>query len=149
MTAEPASCDSSISSVMEIGPHAATPLDMICGRTVAQIGPSIGLFGRFKSPTVENFSKSPIVSSLFAEMLKEQALAAEGSKHMIRCLMEQCLIHVFRRLCSDGNCQLSWLTALDDPALSRVLTEIMEEPTGVYSVESLAEIAAMSRAVFS
>ena len=63
--------------------------------------------------------------------------------------MTQCLVHMFRRLPSEGSNGLPWLMALRDHRLARALDAVLEEPTAEHSVESLAEVASMSRSTFA
>lgn len=62
--------------------------------------------------------------------------------------MNQCLIEVLRAAEEQSGGSLPWLSALDDPRISKVIDVILDRPEGSYTVESLADIAAMSRATF-
>lgn len=44
---------------------------------------------------------------------------------------------------------LAWLSALDDPRLAKVIDHIPDAPGAPHTVESLADVACMSRSVFS
>jgi AraC-like DNA-binding protein len=68
---------------------------------------------------------------------------------MTAALMTQCLVHLFRRLPSQDEDALPWLLALQDERLGRVIDMILEEPGAGYTVDTLAEKAAMSRSAFS
>jgi transcriptional regulator GlxA family with amidase domain len=63
--------------------------------------------------------------------------------------MTQCLVHLFRHLSSNGEGALPWLMALQDDRLGRVIDMIVDAPGADYTVESLAETAAMSRSAFA
>ena len=62
--------------------------------------------------------------------------------------MNQCLIEVLRAAEAQSGGSLPWLSALDDPRISKVIDVILDRPENSYTVESLADIAAMSRATF-
>jgi len=68
---------------------------------------------------------------------------------MMTALMNQCLIDVLRRVNEKASGTLPWLSALDDTRLSRVIETVLDDPAGDYSVESLADIAHMSRSTFT
>jgi AraC-like DNA-binding protein len=61
--------------------------------------------------------------------------------------MNECLVHLFRHLADKG--PLPWLSALRDDQLGRSLDRIFEDLGGEHTVESLADVAGMSRSVFS
>ena len=63
--------------------------------------------------------------------------------------MKQCLVYVLRRYCESGNCQVPWLSALDDPQLSRTLEQMIDEPGRRFTLELLADSAGMSRSAFA
>jgi transcriptional regulator GlxA family with amidase domain len=49
----------------------------------------------------------------------------------------------------DSGGSLSWLSALDDPRLSKVIEVILDHPENSYSLESMASVAVMSRSTFA
>jgi transcriptional regulator GlxA family with amidase domain len=61
--------------------------------------------------------------------------------------MNECLVHLFRHLADKG--PLPWLSALEDNRLGRSLDQIFEDMSGDHTVESLADVAGMSRSAFS
>ncbi len=86
---------------------------------------------------------------VFQGILAEQSQAIAGSDAMTGALMTQCLVHFFRRLPSQGEGALPWLMALQDERLGRVIDMILDTPGDNYTVELMAETAAMSRSAFS
>ena len=68
---------------------------------------------------------------------------------MTSALMLQCLLHMFRRLPSEGDRALSWLIGLRDARLSRVIESVLDDPSTNHTVESMADAAAMSRSAFA
>jgi transcriptional regulator GlxA family with amidase domain len=91
----------------------------------------------------------PGAFDVFQGILAEQSKPDAGSSAMTAALMTQCLVHFFRSLQSDGEDALPWLTALEDDRLGRVVDMILDNPGADYTVESLAETAAMSRSAFA
>ena len=63
--------------------------------------------------------------------------------------MTQCLVHFFRRLPSGSENAMPWLMSLQDSRISHVIEMIIDEPGNYYTVESMAEAAAMSRSAFT
>jgi AraC-like DNA-binding protein len=68
---------------------------------------------------------------------------------MMTALMNQGLILLFRRLAEQSAAQLPWLSALDDARLARAMDAILEHPEQPHTVESLADLAGMSRSAFA
>jgi transcriptional regulator GlxA family with amidase domain len=56
---------------------------------------------------------------------------------------------MFRRLSEHPSHKLAWLGALEDPRLARVISAVLDRPEQPHSLESLAELAGMSRSVFA
>ena len=59
--------------------------------------------------------------------------------------MTQLLVYMFRVLGEQSESSLAWLNALDDPRLAKAIDRILEDPGAMHSVESLADVACMSR----
>jgi len=127
------------------------PPEMVvaCGLVRVRFGAAIGLFDQLKDVLVEDLSDIPQVHSSFEGILAEQTDAGPGSEAMKAALMSQCIVHLFRRLCESGTCSLPWLAALEDERLARALDHILQNPGDPHTVESLADLAAMSRSVFA
>jgi transcriptional regulator GlxA family with amidase domain len=80
-------------------------------------------------------------------LINEYQRSGAASAAMMTSLMNQCLIEVLRRV-SEENEALPWLSALDDPRLSSVIQTILDHPEQPHSLDSLADIAHMSRSTF-
>jgi AraC family transcriptional activator of mtrCDE len=129
----------------------ADDIDLIaaCGRIQATYGAGMDLFAQLRETLIVEFTDSPTMRSTFEAILEEQRAARPAGAAMMSALMSQCLVLLFRRLSAHPECKLPWLSALDDPRLSRVLGEILERPEQPYSLEGLAALAGMSRSVFA
>jgi transcriptional regulator GlxA family with amidase domain len=120
-----------------------------CGRIqVTYGGGGPGLFDRLEEAMVLDFSDSPPMRATFESLVAEFGTGEPASSAMMTELMNQCLISVFRRL-SDHSDPLPWLSALEDPSLGPVLDTMLERPERPHSLETLAELANMSRSVFA
>ncbi len=118
-----------------------------CGIVRVTYGHSLGLFKHLKDILVADMAGVSQVAAAFQGILAEQSNPGPGNKVLIASLMNECLVHLFRRLAEKG--PLPWLSALYDDRLGRALDRILEVPGGNHTVESLAEVAGMSRSAFS
>ena len=85
---------------------------------------------------------------IFDALIDEYQKSGPASAAMMEALMNQCLIEVLRAAEAQADGSLPWLSALDDPRISKVIDAILDRPENSYTVETLANIAAMSRATF-
>ena len=118
-----------------------------CGLVKVRYGPGLDLFEHLKDVLPADLSTVPPVRAAFDGILAEQAGLDPGSTALTEALMTQCLVHFFRQIGSSGS--LPWLDALDDPRFGRVVDRILEDPAVHHTVESLADIASMSRSAFA
>jgi len=118
-----------------------------CGLVTVRYGPSLDLFDHLTDVLAADLSHVPLVRTAFDGMLTEQAGLAPGSEAVTRALMTQCLVYFLREVASGG--PLPWLNALEDPRLGRAVDRVLEAPAAPHTVESLAEVASMSRSAFA
>ena len=86
---------------------------------------------------------------IFKTLVEEYQKCGPACAQMAAALMSQCLIEVLRQAEAQSDGALPWLSALEDPRLSKVVETILERPEQDYTVESMADIASMSRATFA
>ena len=120
-----------------------------CGMVSVRYGASLNLFDHLKEVLAVDLSSVPQALTAFEGIIAEQSQAIAGSDAMTAALMTQCLVHLFRRLPSQDEEALPWLMALQDERMARVIDMILDAPGDDYTVESLAETAAMSRSAFA
>ena len=120
-----------------------------CGIVKVRYGPSLDLFNHLHDVLAVDLSSIPEARSAFEGIFAEQSQAIAGSDAMTAALMTQCLIHLFRRLPSQGEDALPWLVGLQDERMGRVVDAILDDPGADYTVDSLAATAAMSRSAFA
>lgn len=131
------------------GPSEEAELVVVCGRIEAGYGRRMGLFEHLREILVLDFSDDAHMRTTFEALREEQRNPGPGSRHVMTALMNDCLVHVFRRLCGHPDCRLPWLEALEDPDLARVIDTILEHPERDHTVEKLASLAHMSRSAFA
>ena len=124
-------------------------LRVACGSVKVTYGDSLGLFQRLEDIIVADLSGYPQVRIAFEGILAEQGGATEGSVALIRALMTQCIVYLLRHLSGQADGRLPWLPGLEDPNLARAVDVIFERPEGAHTVDSLADVAIMSRSVFA
>jgi AraC-like DNA-binding protein len=123
-------------------------LTIVCGRIQACYANSMGLFDHLQEAIMLDFSGNEHVHGIFSALTEECQRSGPASNAMMTALMNQCLIEVLREVEQQCDGSLPWLSALDDPRLSKVIETILDHPEHNYTLESLADIAAMSRATF-
>jgi AraC-like DNA-binding protein len=100
-------------------------------------------------PIIIQASPDDPISRAFEEIVREMTAPRPGTGAMLSALFQQCFIELLRRQGTSGECALEWLSALDDPRLSNVIDEIIENPGAPYTLDLLAEKCTMSRTTFS
>lgn len=120
-----------------------------CGHLQVTFGGSLGIFDLMKDVVVLDFSSDSRMSNVFASLIEEERSSSAGSRAMIKALMNQCLVTIFRRMHDEAEGQLPWLAAIEDSRLAPAMDKVLAEPGLPHSIESLAELAGMSRSSFA
>lgn len=131
------------------GPLDEVSLTVACGRVQVSYAGGMGLFDHLKEAIVLDFGDSPQMRDIFETLIDEYRQSGPACAAMMTALMNQCLIQVLRRASQQGDGALPWLSALDDPRLSRVIEIILNHPEQPYTLELLASVAHMSRSTFA
>ncbi|NKB47851.1 MAG: helix-turn-helix domain-containing protein [Alphaproteobacteria bacterium] len=134
---------------IEAGTSDQPDLIVGCGLVNVRYGPSLDLFDHLPGVLSVDMSDSPEMFHVYQGILAEQSKPDAGSNAMTAALMTQCLVHLFRRLPSEDGEALPWLTALEDKRLGNVVDMILDNPGADYTVDTMAETAAMSRSAFA
>ncbi len=122
---------------------------MACGRIFALYQHAIGLFDHLTEPLVDDFACDDGVCRPFDALLGELANPQPGTQALVDSLMQQCLVLLLRRYCASGECRLTWLNALEDPRLAKVVARVLDYPGQDVSLEQLAALSGMSRSAFA
>jgi AraC family transcriptional activator of mtrCDE len=131
------------------GSPESAELVVACGLVSVRYGPSIGLFNHLRHVLAVDLSEHPEVAAALRGILAEQTRGGPGSVVMVRALMTECLVHLFRHLAAGPDGSLPWVSALEDPRLGRAIDRMLDKPAAVHTVDSLAEAASMSRSAFA
>lgn len=131
------------------GKDGAQDMKVGCGTLNVRYGEALGLFDHLSELLVVDMSGIPDVPSLFRILLDEQTHDAPGKPVLQGAVMTHLLVYMLRILAEKSESSLAWLNALDDPRLARAIDHILEDPGALHSVESLADVACMSRSTFS
>jgi AraC-like DNA-binding protein len=118
-----------------------------CGEV--SVGPGVDLFGGLSAPIIEQFDGPDGLRDQFVILLAESARPAMGTRALTEALLKQCLILVLRRMIQRGAAPLPWIMAVSDDRLARALQAILKRFAEPFTVETLADIAGMSRSSFA
>jgi AraC-like DNA-binding protein len=130
------------------GPEAEPGMVVVCGRARVLYGGGLGVFDHLREPLVVDFADEPKMAALFEAMLAEVGTPRPGSPAMVSALMDEFLVHLFRRLNPEDGSP-AWLDALDAPVLEPALLALSENPGEPHSVATLAALCHMSRSTFA
>ena len=133
---------------IQVGPADGGDLQVACGLIRASYG-AFALFGHLHEVIVVDLEPFPAARAAFAGILAEQAAGAAGSTALTTALMSQCLVYLLRGLMQDVDSAPAWLTALVDPDLGGAVEAMLRAPERRHTVDSLAELASMSRSAFA
>lgn len=122
---------------------------MACGAVRATHREVNGLFDYLREPLVESVGDEAAFRDAFRLLLAELAHPSPGTAELARTLMKQCLIVLLRRHCERGECRVPWLAALEHREFGRVVSAMLDRPEARHSLQSLADLAGMSRAAFA
>jgi AraC-like DNA-binding protein len=118
---------------------------VVCGRVTLSMRGTHGLIDLLASPMIVSAADDPVLQGAVDTLLRELAVPAPGGRAMLRALLTQCAIAMLRKR-PEG---LRFHPLLSDPRLSRALQVMLDNPGAPHSVESLADVAGMSRTRFA
>lgn len=108
-----------------------------------------GLVDLLREPITAAADEDASMAAPLERLLHELATPSPGSRAMVRLLLLQCMIVLFRERLQAGDRSLHWMAALADERLWTALQRMLDGPGDRHSVESLAESAGMSRSAFA
>jgi len=134
---------------LQVG-DAAPGLVLACGYIDARYMQVVELFNYLRDPLIESVADDRSFREPFKNLLAELSAPKPGTKVLAEMLMKQCLISLLRSQSQVGGEEVApWLAALGNPSLGRALTAMLENPEASHTLESLGDIAGMSRGSFA
>ena len=106
---------------------------------------ALALPSRFLCKLDELQQLLPLLEVLFAEAFSE----APGRQEVLNRLFELVLIQLLRAMIARGRTDVGLLRGLSHPLLSKAINAIHANPANNWSLEELAQLAAMSRSSFA
>ncbi|OBX05264.1 transcriptional regulator [Gallibacterium genomosp. 3] len=123
-------------------------LQMLCGHYRATNHAAAGLLKLLPEPLIVSLKDIPQLQAL-SSLIHQEALARHlGSATAIKAMCELLLLFALRHL-TELPQQQNLIGLFSDPALSKVMTTILEDLSISYTTEELANIAYLSRATFA
>ena len=123
-------------------------LILICGYFKALFGASIDLFDTLQAPIVETFSVEDRIDRKLGEALDELVSQETGTGAMSAGLLKLVLIALLRRSMTSRQVWAERFALLHDPQIARAFSEMAARPSAPHTVQSLAQIAGLSRSAF-
>lgn len=102
-----------------------------------------------RAPLVEHLGPLDRARSALDEFVTELASPTIGSRALARSLLLQCLILLMRKRLRAGDPAMQWMRGLTDESLWNAMQTMLDNPGANHTVDSLAALAAMSRASFA
>jgi AraC-like DNA-binding protein len=122
---------------------------LACAYVEATHQGAIGLFDYLREPIAENMADESAFGDAMQLLLTELAWPKPGTPALAAILMKQCLILLLRRYWEGEQPRAPWLAALRQPQLGKAIAAMFDDPRSPFTLQQLAEIAGMSRAVFA
>lgn len=127
----------------------ADQLLAVCSRIHVSLRGSQGLIDLVRDPLIETNIRDDEVGTPLERMIKELSAPQLGSRALVRTLVLECMILLFRTRLVAQDPTLKWMSVLSDEKLWNALCTMLERPGDPHSVESLAGVAGMSRSTFA
>jgi AraC-like DNA-binding protein len=128
----------------------APGLKLVCGFIQAMHLETTGLFDHLREPLVIDAADDMSIRGPFLQFVEELAAPRPGTRVLAEILMKQCLIELLRRESETAEDDYApWIAAAGNPALGRAIAAISDRPEADHTLQSLADIAGMSRATFA
>ncbi len=118
-----------------------------CASISDNLGEGLDLFGHFREPLIES-TGDEVLMVLFQAILRELSKPGTGTKALVEASMKQILILLLRQHLSKEDLSSPVHLPLADPQLGPALTAMLTRPQDPHCIDSLAELAGMSRSSF-
>lgn len=123
-------------------------LILVCGYFHATYGASTDLFGSLRVPIVEQFSAEEQLDAKLQSALSELVAQEIGSKAMSAALLKQVIVILLRRSLVSLSAWTERFALLSDDRIARAFAAMAARPGDPHTVQSLAQLACLSRSAF-
>ena len=123
-------------------------LVMICGFFSASFSQNTELFASLSAPIVEQFSASDQLDVRLKQALGELVAQEAGSGAMSSALLKQVIVTLMRRSLNSPSAWVERFAMLSDVQIARAFSEMLADPGVGHTVNSLAQVACLSRSAF-
>ncbi len=131
------------------GADSAGKLLAVCSDVTVGLRGVGGLVDLVREPIVEEVETGSALSAPVDRLLRELSAPTLGSQALIRALLLECMIQLLRMRLQARDPALNWMAALIDEGLWSALRLMLDRPGHPHTVESLADVAGMSRSSFA
>lgn len=133
---------------LSVGSGPAT-LTAVCGRITVVYRGLRGTMDLLRAPVVEHLAADDRVRGALEDFVAELARPTVGSRALARSLLLQCVIILLRRRLGSDDPSMHWMRGLGDEALWAPVRSMLDQPELGHTVESLADLAGLSRTTFA
>jgi AraC-like DNA-binding protein len=126
----------------------APSLVLVCGYFHATYGGCADLFERLKEPISEQFSAEDRVDATLQAAVAELVGQEIGSGAMSAALLKQVIVLLLRRSLVSMNVWVERFSVLGDPLVARAFAAMAMRPGDEHSLQTLADVACLSRSAF-
>jgi AraC-like DNA-binding protein len=134
--------------LMDVTDGGQGDLRFVSGIVQASLCGSFGLFDNLTHPIAQHVGDYEIVQRAFALMVEEVGEPSLGARALTSALMKACLVLMIRQTIASAGHGMSIFGALSDKRLCQSIGAVLDRPGDAHTVDSLAEIAGMSRSSF-
>jgi len=121
----------------------------ICGHITIGLRGATGLVDLIRQPMRVHIDQGSALDTTLNALLQELAKPKLGGRAIIRTLLLQSMLHMFRDRLIANDPALTWISAIGNRVLWSSLKAMLNNPGLPHSVESLAETSGMSRSAFA
>ena len=121
---------------------------LICGYFHASYGSAADLFESLTKPIVEQFETDDHIDTKLKSAISELMSQELGARAMSAALLKQVIVAILRRSLSSLDLWMERFSMLGDRQISKAFSEMVANPGARHSVNSLADLAYMSRSAF-
>jgi AraC family transcriptional activator of mtrCDE len=122
---------------------------LVCGYFQATYGASTDLFRGLTEPIFEQFDPADQVDTKLQAALSELVAQEIGSGAMSAALLKQVIVLLLRRSLVSMNAWVERFSVLSDPLVARAFAAMAMRPGDEHSLQSLADLACLSRSAFA